>query len=74
MTQATDSGESRLDVEGRLNVASWLDAMVPLLDLPVAADYRPGVLANLKITAEHAAILDGFAPDDHLDPAPVFVP
>jgi hypothetical protein len=53
---------------------AWLDAMAELLALPIAGELRPGVLLNLKVTAEHAAILDAFIPDDHLDPAPIFEP
>jgi len=51
---------------------AWLDAMAKLMDLPIAEGFKPGLLLNLKIAAEHAAILDGFIPDDHLDQAPVF--
>lgn len=53
---------------------AYLVAMAEALSLPVAEDFKPGILANLEVTAEHAAILDGFVPDDHLDPAPIFLP
>ncbi|MFI5011108.1 MAG: DUF4089 domain-containing protein [Hyphomicrobiales bacterium] len=57
---------------GEFDAGAWLDAVAKLMELPIAEEFRPGVLLNLKITAEHAAILDGFVPNDHLDPAPVF--
>jgi hypothetical protein len=53
---------------------TYLVAMAKILKLPIAEDFEPGVLANLEVTAEHAAVLDEFLPDDHLDPAPVFRP
>jgi hypothetical protein len=64
----------RFDTEAWLDAESWLDIMAKLLALPVTEAFRQGVLVNLKVIAEHAAILEGFVPDDHLDPAPVFLP
>jgi hypothetical protein len=53
---------------------AYLAAMAEALSLPMAEEFKPGVLANLEVTAEHAAILEGFVPEDHLDPAPIFLP
>jgi hypothetical protein len=53
---------------------AFLAAMAQALSLPIAEEFEPGILANLEVTAEHAAILDGFVPEDSLDPAPIFLP
>jgi Protein of unknown function (DUF4089) len=63
-----------LDAKAFLEANAFLDAMAKLMALPIAEEFRPGVLLNLEVTAQHAAILDGFVPDDHLDPAPIFQP
>lgn len=49
-----------------------IDAVAPLLDLPVAADYRPGIVTNLTIAARMARIAARVQPGDHADQAPVF--
>lgn len=49
-----------------------IDAVAPLLDLPVAPDYRPGVVLNLTIAARMARIAARVQPGDHADQAPVF--
>jgi hypothetical protein len=51
-----------------------MDAMAPLLGLTVAPDYRPGIAANLAVTAALAALVMDFPLDDHAEPAAVFVP
>jgi hypothetical protein len=53
---------------------AFIEAMAKLLELPLVDELKPGIIANLEVTRRHAAILDGFVPDDHLDPAPVFRP
>lgn len=51
----------------------YVDAAAELLDLPIEAEWRPGVARFLGLAAEMAAILDGVALDeDELAPAPVF--
>jgi hypothetical protein len=65
---------TEFDRQGFLDAKTFLDAMAKLMALPIAEEFRPGVLLNLEVTAQHAAILDGFVPDDHLDPAPIFRP
>ncbi len=54
--------------------AAIIDAMAPALGLAVKPDYRPAVVANLKICFAFAALLDIFPLDDHEEPAPVFTP
>ena len=49
-----------------------IDAMAPLLGLVVAPDYRPGVAANLTVTAGFAALVVAFEVDDEAEAAPVF--
>jgi hypothetical protein len=65
---------TEFDRQSLLDAKAFLDAMAKLMALPIAEEFRPGVLLNLEVTAQHAAILDGFVPDDHLDPAPIFQP
>ncbi|HYF56311.1 MAG TPA: DUF4089 domain-containing protein [Salinarimonas sp.] len=49
-----------------------VDAMAPLLGLPVGPEHRPGVILNLAVTARLAALVTDFPLDDREDPAPVF--
>jgi hypothetical protein len=51
-----------------------IDAMAPLLRLAIAPEYRPGVVANLQVTAALAKLVLDFPLDDHAEPAPVFCP
>ncbi|MDX7951912.1 DUF4089 domain-containing protein [Lichenihabitans sp. Uapishka_5] len=51
-----------------------IDAMAPLLGLLVTPAQRPGVLANLKLTAALAALVLEVPLDDHAEPAAVFTP
>lgn len=51
----------------------YVDAAAELLDLPIEAEWRPGVARFLGLAAEMAAILDAVALDeDEIAPAPVF--
>lgn len=52
--------------------ASYVDAQALALGLPLAAEHRPGVVANLERTAAIAAPLLAFQLPDDADPAPVF--
>jgi hypothetical protein len=54
------------------DAGDWLDALAPVLGLTVAAEYRPGVIANLELAARMAALLERIALDDEAEPAPVF--
>lgn len=51
-----------------------IDAMAPLLGLDIAPEYRPGIAANLRVTAGLAALVLEFPLDDHAEPAAVFRP
>ncbi len=49
-----------------------IDAMAPLLGLPVKPDYRPGIVTNLIVTAGFAALVVDAVVEDDAEPAPVF--
>ena len=51
-----------------------IDAMAPLLDLDIRPAYRPGIAANLIITAGFAAVVLAAELEDEAEPAPVFTP
>ena len=50
-----------------------IDAMSPLLGLPLSDAARPGVKLNLQIAARLAPLVLDFPLDDEAEPAPVFV-
>jgi hypothetical protein len=52
----------------------WIDAMAPLLRLPVAEEHRAGVKANLKTAAKMAALVEKAEPAKSPEPAPVYRP
>jgi hypothetical protein len=54
------------------DMAAWLDSLSRLIDLPIPAAYREGVLANLSVVAVHMERLGDLALDDHTEPAPVY--
>lgn len=49
-----------------------IDALAPLLGLTILPDYRPGVVANLKVTAALAVLVLEHPIGDHAEPAVVF--
>ena len=49
-----------------------IEAMAPLLGLAIKPEYQPAVVANLKLCANFAALIEGFPLGDHEEPAPVF--
>ena len=49
-----------------------IDAVAPLLGLPVAPEHRPGVVANLRMTARLAVLVAELPLDDREEPAPVY--
>lgn len=51
-----------------------IDAMAPLLGLAIAQAYRPGIAANLAVTAKLAALVMSFPLDEREEPAAVFTP
>jgi hypothetical protein len=58
--------------EKSVDCEAWLDALAPVLGLPIATDYRDAVIANLRMILLQAELVTGFTLDDHEDPAPVF--
>lgn len=56
------------------NIAELVDRMSELLELPIAPEYRPGVIANLERTATIAQLVMEFPLSDDLEMAPVFQP
>jgi hypothetical protein len=62
----TGGGDDSFDAE------AVIDALAPLLQLPVTAEHRPGVVANLRMTARLAALVAEFPLDDREEPAPVY--
>jgi hypothetical protein len=53
---------------------SYVDAASILLDLPIALEYRTGVIANLERNAAIAQRVLEFPLPDNLEPAPLFLP
>lgn len=51
-----------------------LDAMAPAMGLTIDPAWQDTVIANLQATARMAGMVGSFALDDHVEPAPVFVP
>jgi hypothetical protein len=50
----------------------YIDAAATLLRLPVVAEWKPGIRANLAVTLRLAALVDDFALPDDAEPAPVY--
>lgn len=53
---------------------AYLKAMAALLALPIDPAHRPGIIANLRLAARMAAMVEGRALAIHDEPAPVFRP
>jgi hypothetical protein len=51
-----------------------IDAMAPLVGIPVDPAFRPGVAANLALIATMAALVDGAPLDEREEPAAVYRP
>ncbi|MGJ4855964.1 DUF4089 domain-containing protein [Labrys sp. KB_33_2] len=49
-----------------------IDAMAPMIGIEVDPDFREGVAANLKLTAELAQLVLSFPIEDSNQPAAVF--
>ncbi|MYZ48263.1 DUF4089 domain-containing protein [Propylenella binzhouense] len=54
------------------DAAAHCDHMAAVMGLPVAPEWRAGVIANLEATSAMAAFVLSFPLDDHVEPAPVF--
>ncbi len=57
-----------------IQLGTVVDAMAPILGIPVTSEFRPGVIANLRISLELAALVLAFPLDEREEPAPVFRP
>jgi hypothetical protein len=51
-----------------------MNAAAAALSLPVDPAHRPGVIANLRLAAHMAALVEGKALTIHQEPAPVYRP
>ncbi len=55
-------------------IEAYVDAAAAVLDLPIAAEHRPGVLVNFGLLVAQASLVFDFPLDDRVDMAPVFQP
>jgi hypothetical protein len=54
------------------SLEAFIEAGAAVLGLPVKAEWRPAVLANLRVTLGHAASVASFDLPDEAEPAPIF--
>ena len=54
--------------------ADYVEQTAQLLDLPIAPEYRPGVVENFARIAAIATLVMEFPLPDDIEPAPVFEP
>lgn len=54
--------------------ADYVEHTAQLLDLPIAPEYRPGVVENFARIAAIATLVMEFPLPDDIEPAPVFEP
>ncbi|HEY1723354.1 MAG TPA: DUF4089 domain-containing protein [Magnetospirillaceae bacterium] len=54
--------------------AALLDASMTALGIPLAQEWRADVLMHMNLLREAALLLEGFALDDAIEPAPIFIP
>ncbi len=58
-----------------MDLDSYVDAVAEVMDLPIASDWKPGVVRFLGLAAEMAAVLESVPLDDaDLVMAPVYTP
>lgn len=55
-------------------IAEYVDLMANLIDLPLAPEHRPGVLANMVRIAQIAQVVTEFSIPNEIEAAPVFEP
>ena len=53
-------------------IDTYIAASAQALDLPLTAQYRPGVKMNFVVTLRMASIVMAFPLPDEAEPAPVF--
>jgi hypothetical protein len=51
-----------------------IDALAPLLQLPISAAHRPGIRQNLKTASKMAALIEQVKLPDEAEPLPVYRP
>jgi Protein of unknown function (DUF4089) len=61
-------------VSDKFDPEAHAEAMAAALGLTIPPEWQPTVVANLKATAAAAELLLAFLLEDHVEPAPVFVP
>lgn len=54
------------------DVEAVIDAVAPLVQLPITLEYRPGVKQNLKTAAKMAALVEQVKLPEEAEPAPVY--
>lgn len=55
-------------------IAEYVDLMANLIDLPLDAEHRPGVVANMVRIAQIAQVVTEFSIPNEIEAAPVFEP
>ncbi len=74
MAEKTSGAGNAMPDEAPFHAEAVLDAMAPLVGIPVDPAFRPGVVANLTLIAKMAALVDGAAIDEREEPAAVYRP
>ncbi|WP_088891851.1 DUF4089 domain-containing protein [Leptolyngbya ohadii] len=57
-----------------LDLDKLVSLMSQFLDLPIAPEFRPGVIANLERTQQIAQLVMEFSIPDEIEVAPIFTP
>jgi hypothetical protein len=60
--------------EKPFELADYVEQTAQLLDLPIAPEYRPGVVENFARIAAIATLVMEFPLPDDIEPAPIFEP
>lgn len=55
-------------------IAEYVDVMANLIDMPLDAEHRPGVVANMVRIAQIAQVVTEFSIPSEIEAAPVFEP
>lgn len=58
----------------KIDLGAYVDSASAMIDLPIPAESRPIVIANLEVARRMVALLDGFELDEREEPAPVYRP
>lgn len=58
--------------DDEFDVEAMIDAMAGFLDLPVEAEYRPGIAGHLTVARAIAKDVLAFETSDEAEPAPVY--